>query len=81
MRYIARQALDNGARGIVMPHVDGTAEVREVVNRLKYPPVGHRSMLHRSGARQVDHCRLGRVVRGIGHTRVADTSDRGHVDD
>jgi len=44
MRYIARQALDNGARGIVMPHVDGTAEVREVVNRLKYPPVGHRSM-------------------------------------
>jgi 2-keto-3-deoxy-L-rhamnonate aldolase RhmA len=30
--------------GIVVPHVDTEAEAREVVNRLKYPPVGHRSM-------------------------------------
>ena len=41
---IATRALDNGALGIVMPHVDTAAEAREVVNRLKYPPVGHRSM-------------------------------------
>jgi len=41
---IATRALDNGALGIVMPHVDSAAEAREVVNRLKYPPVGHRSM-------------------------------------
>ena len=41
---IATRALDNGALGIVMPHVDTPAEAREVVNRLKYPPVGHRSM-------------------------------------
>src|ERR1700733_10866793 len=41
---IATRALDNGALGIVMPHVDGAAEAREVVDRLKYPPVGHRSM-------------------------------------
>ena len=27
-----------------MPHVDTAAEAEEVVNRLKYPPVGHRSM-------------------------------------
>jgi len=27
-----------------MPHIDSAAEAREVVNRLKYPPVGHRSM-------------------------------------
>jgi 2-keto-3-deoxy-L-rhamnonate aldolase RhmA len=27
-----------------MPHVDSAAEAREVVNRLKYPPMGHRSM-------------------------------------
>src|ERR1700737_4888693 len=27
-----------------MPHVDTAAEAKEVVNRLKYPPVGHRSM-------------------------------------
>src|ERR1043166_4619099 len=41
---IASRALDNGALGIVMPHVDTAAEAREVVDRLKYPPVGHRSM-------------------------------------
>src|SRR5437763_3088731 len=41
---IATRALDNGALGIVMPHVDTAAEACEVVNRLKYPPVGHRSM-------------------------------------
>jgi 2-keto-3-deoxy-L-rhamnonate aldolase RhmA len=41
---IATRALDNGALGIVMPHVDSAAEAREVVNSLKYPPIGHRSM-------------------------------------
>jgi 4-hydroxy-2-oxoheptanedioate aldolase len=41
---IATRALDNGTLGIVVPHVDSAAEAREVVNRLKYPPVGHRSM-------------------------------------
>lgn len=41
---IATRALDNGALGIVIPHVDTAAEARECVERLKYPPVGHRSM-------------------------------------
>jgi len=41
---IATRALDNGALGIVMPHVDTAAEAREVVSRLKYPPIGHRSV-------------------------------------
>src|ERR1700682_2646078 len=41
---IATRALDNGALGIVMPPVDTGAEAREVVNGLKSPPVGHRSM-------------------------------------
>ena len=41
---IATRALDNGVLGIVMPHVDTAAEAREVVDRLKYPPMGHRSM-------------------------------------
>jgi 2-keto-3-deoxy-L-rhamnonate aldolase RhmA len=41
---IATRALDNGTLGIVMPHVDTAEEAREVVNRLKYPPMGHRSM-------------------------------------
>ena len=41
---IATRALDNGALGIVVPHVDTAAEARECVEKLKYPPVGHRSM-------------------------------------
>ena len=41
---IATRALDNGALGIAVPHVDTAAEAREVINRLKYPPIGHRSM-------------------------------------
>jgi 4-hydroxy-2-oxoheptanedioate aldolase len=41
---MATRALDNGVLGIVIPHVDTAAEAREIVNRLKYPPIGHRSM-------------------------------------
>ena len=41
---IATRAMDNGAMGIVMPHVDTAAEAREVVEKLKYPPIGHRSV-------------------------------------
>src|SRR6201988_3407904 len=41
---IATRALDNGALGIVMPHVDTAAEARDVVSKLKYPPIGHRSV-------------------------------------
>jgi 4-hydroxy-2-oxoheptanedioate aldolase len=41
---IATRALDNGTLGIVVPHVDTPEEAKEVVDRLKYPPLGHRSM-------------------------------------
>src|SRR5689334_1715118 len=41
---IATRALDNGALGIVMPHVDTATEAREIVQKLKYPPIGHRSV-------------------------------------
>ena len=44
-RYdMATRVLDGGAWGIVMPHVDTADEAREVVDRLKYPPAGHRSV-------------------------------------
>ncbi|MCL4766720.1 MAG: aldolase [Hyphomicrobiaceae bacterium] len=44
-RYdLATRALDGGAFGIVMPHVDTAAEAREIVDRLKLPPAGHRSI-------------------------------------
>src|SRR5690348_102631 len=41
---LATRALDGGALGIVMPHVDTAEEARAVVDHLKYPPAGHRSV-------------------------------------
>jgi 4-hydroxy-2-oxoheptanedioate aldolase len=41
---LATRALDGGALGIVTPHVDTAEEARAVVDHLKYPPLGHRSM-------------------------------------
>ncbi len=42
--WLATRALDGGALGVVMPHVDTPEEAREVVAQLKYPPIGHRSV-------------------------------------
>ena len=41
---LATRLLDSGALGIVMPHVDSAAEAREVVQRLKYHPIGKRGV-------------------------------------
>src|SRR5260370_22955959 len=44
-RYdMATRALDGGAWGSVVPHVDTPEEAREAVARLKYPPLVHRSI-------------------------------------
>jgi 2-keto-3-deoxy-L-rhamnonate aldolase RhmA len=40
----ASRILDNGAQGIVMPHVDSAEEAKRVVNACRFPPLGHRSM-------------------------------------
>lgn len=39
----ATRALDNGAQGIVMPHVDTEAEARRIATAFRYPPRGTRS--------------------------------------
>jgi 2-keto-3-deoxy-L-rhamnonate aldolase RhmA len=36
--------LDNGAQGIVFPHVDNASEAQRVANACRFPPVGKRSM-------------------------------------
>jgi 2-keto-3-deoxy-L-rhamnonate aldolase RhmA len=41
---IATRLLDNGALGIVVPHVETAEEAREVAARLRYPPQGHRGV-------------------------------------
>jgi 4-hydroxy-2-oxoheptanedioate aldolase len=40
----ATRVLDNGAMGVVIPHIDTAEEARAVVDACKYPPVGHRSL-------------------------------------
>src|SRR5271157_5035622 len=39
----ATRALDNGALGIVMPHVDTAKEARRIAEAFRYPPLGRRS--------------------------------------
>lgn len=42
---MATRALDGGALGIVMPSCESADEAREIVDRLHYPPEGHRSVV------------------------------------
>lgn len=42
--WLATRLLDGGGLGIVMPHVDTVEEAREIADRLRYPPRGHRSI-------------------------------------
>jgi len=41
---MATRMLDNGALGIIVPHVDTAAEAADIVQRLSLPPRGHRSL-------------------------------------
>lgn len=38
------RALDNGALGVVVPHVDTAEEAQAVADACRYPPLGHRSI-------------------------------------
>jgi 4-hydroxy-2-oxoheptanedioate aldolase len=49
---IATRLLDNGALGIVAPHVESAEEARHIVDQLRYPPHGHRGVF--GSAPQVD---------------------------
>lgn len=40
----ASRMLDNGAQGIVVPHVDSADEAKRVAAACRYPPIGKRSM-------------------------------------
>jgi 2-keto-3-deoxy-L-rhamnonate aldolase RhmA len=41
---LATRLLDNGAMGIVVPHVETAEEARSIADRLRYPPQGHRGV-------------------------------------
>ena len=40
----ASRMLDNGAQGVVIPHVNSVEEAQRAVSYCKYPPIGHRSV-------------------------------------
>ena len=42
--YHASRLLDNGAQGIVAPHIDTPEEAARIVSACRYPPLGHRSL-------------------------------------
>jgi hypothetical protein len=74
---IATRALDNGALGIVMPHVDTAAEAQEVVNRLtRGPPLDGRDRAALRAALGVE--RRGRIGAQCGELddRHAGDADR-----
>ncbi|MDB5412050.1 MAG: 2-keto-3-deoxy-L-rhamnonate aldolase RhmA [Rubritepida sp.] len=41
--YEGTRCLDNGAMGVVVPHIDTAEEAKEVVNAYRFPPLGMRS--------------------------------------
>jgi 4-hydroxy-2-oxoheptanedioate aldolase len=41
---LATRLLDNGAVGIVVPHVETAEEASRITDRLRYPPQGHRGV-------------------------------------
>ncbi|MBI1942959.1 MAG: aldolase [Betaproteobacteria bacterium] len=42
--WLAARMLDNGAQGIVVPHVESALEAKRVADHCRFPPIGHRSM-------------------------------------
>ena len=42
--YHATRALDGGAQGVVVPHVDNPATAEQIASNCRYPPIGHRSI-------------------------------------
>ena len=38
------RVLDNGALGVVVPHVDTVEEAQAIADQCRYPPIGHRSI-------------------------------------
>jgi 2-keto-3-deoxy-L-rhamnonate aldolase RhmA len=42
--WLASRMLDNGAQGIVVPHVETGLEAKRIADHCRFPPLGHRSM-------------------------------------
>lgn len=42
--WLSSRMLDNGAQGIVVPHVESALEAKRIADHCRFPPIGHRSM-------------------------------------
>ena len=42
--WLSSRMLDNGAQGVVVPHVETELEARRIADHCRFPPLGHRSM-------------------------------------
>jgi 2-keto-3-deoxy-L-rhamnonate aldolase RhmA len=42
--WLASRMLDNGAQGVVVPHVESDGEAKRIADHCRFPPLGHRSM-------------------------------------
>ena len=42
--WLVSRMLDNGAQGVVVPHVETDTEAKRVADHCRFPPIGHRSM-------------------------------------
>src|SRR2546421_4096251 len=61
----ASRLLDNGAQGIVFPHIDNAQQARRVADHCRFPPVGKRSMgggLQQTGFASMPIAETARVV-------------------
>ncbi|MDA0225673.1 MAG: aldolase/citrate lyase family protein [Proteobacteria bacterium] len=63
--YLASRMLDNGAQGVVVPHVDTAEMAKRVADHCRFPPVGKRSM--GGGLQQVGFAPMpiGEVARAV----------------
>ena len=63
--FHASRALDGGAQGVVVPHVDTAEVAAEMVSNCKYPPVGRRSVTGRLPQVDFEAHRQDEVTRSV----------------
>ena len=61
--YHASRLLDNGAQGIVAPHVDTVEEAKRIVSACRYPPQGKRSVAGAAPQFSFENVPLGDATR------------------
>lgn len=56
------RALDGGAQGLLVPHVNSAAQAQAIVNAARFPPIGHRSVMGSTPALRYRSMPLAEVI-------------------